>query len=90
MAGTKAGATLSPFTLYTEEAGKELDKPLSAPSINGFDEEVEHFVECIVDGKEPISSAEQGVMLMQMLDGIYESAEKGRSVPIADLSAATR
>ena len=89
VAGTKAGATLSPFTLYTEEDGKELDKPLSAPSINSFDEEVKHFVGCIVDGKEPISSAEQGIMLMQMLDGIYESAEKGRSVPIADLSAAT-
>lgn len=31
----------------------------------------------------------QGIMLMQMLDGIYESAQKGRSVPIADLSVAT-
>ena len=89
VSGTKAGATLSPFTLYTEEDGKELDKPLNALSINSFDEEVKHFVGCIVDGKEPISSADQGIMLMQMLDGIYESAQKGRSVPIADLSIAT-
>ena len=86
VAGTKAGATLNPFTLYTEEDGKEVDKPLNAPRINGFDEEVKHFVGCIVDGKAPISSAEQGIMLMQMLDGIYESAEKGQSVRIADLS----
>lgn len=90
IAGTKAGASLSPFTLYTEEDGQELDKSLDAPSINGFDEEVKHFVGCIVDKKVPISSAEQGIMLMQMLDGIYESAQKGRSVPIADLSVATR
>ena len=90
IAGTKAGASLSPFTLYTEEDGQELDKSLDAPSINGFDEEVKHFVGCIVDEKVPISSAEQGIMLMQMLDGIYESARKGRSVPIADLSIATR
>ena len=89
VAGTKAGATLSPFTLYTEEDGRELDKPLDAPSINSFDEEVKHFVGCIIDGTEPISSAQQGIMLMQMLDGIYESAQKGRSVPIADLSVAT-
>ena len=88
IAGTKAGATLNPFTLYTEKDGKEVDKPLDAPSINGFDEEVKHFVGCIVDGKTPISSAEQGIMLMQMLDGIYESAEEGRSVSIADLSTA--
>ena len=90
IAGTKAGASLSPFTLYTEEDGQELDKSLDAPSINGFDEEVKHFVGCIVNEKVPISSAEQGIMLMQMLDGIYESAQKGRSVPIADLSIATR
>ncbi len=86
VAGTKAGATLNPFTLYTEVDGKEVDKPLHAPRINGFDEEVKHFVGCIVDDEEPISSAEQGIMLMQMLDGIYESAEKGQSVHIADLS----
>ena len=88
IAGTKAGATLNPFTLYTAEDGKELDKPLNAPRINGFDEEVKHFVGCIVDGEVPISSAEQGIMLMQMLDGIYESAAKGQSVSIADLSTA--
>lgn len=112
IAGTKAGATLNPFTLYTEgffgsvlsffksvgatfnsfifyrkEDGKEVDKPFDAPLINGFDEVVKHFVECIMERKEPISSAEQGVMLMQMLDGIYESAEKGQSVSIADLGA---
>ncbi len=85
IAGTKAGATLNPFMLYTEEDGKELNKQLEAPSINGFDEEVKHFVGCIVDGTEPISSAEQGVMLMQMLDGIYESSEKGQSVHITEL-----
>ena len=87
VSGTKAGASLSPFTLYTEKDGKELDKPLEGASINSFDEEVKHFIGCIIDEKEPISSAEQGIMLMQMLDGIYESAQKGRSVPIADLSA---
>ena len=88
IAGTKAGATLNPFTLYTEENGKEVDKSLDAPSINGFDAEVKHFVECIVVGKVPISSAKQGIMLMQMLDGIYESSEKGRSVSIAALNTA--
>ena len=113
IAGTKAGATLNPFTLYTEgffgsvlsffqvrrsnlqllhlftgkRSGKEVARPFDAPLVNGFDEVVKHFVECIMERKEPISSAEQGVMLMQMLDGIYESAEKGQSVSIADLGA---
>ena len=85
VAGTKAGASLNPFTLYTEADGKQVDKSLEAASINGFDEEVKHFVACIVEGTEPISSAEQGIMLMQMLDGIYESAKIGRSVHITDV-----
>jgi hypothetical protein len=41
-----------------------------------------------VDGKVPISSAEQGIMLMQMLDGIYASSEQGQSVSITDLNTA--
>jgi len=85
IAGTKAGAVLNPFTLYTTEGREEVDRPLEAPSMNGFNEEVKHFVECIEEGKEPIASAEQGILLMQMLDGIYESAVKGRSVPITNL-----
>ncbi|MCG9129967.1 Gfo/Idh/MocA family oxidoreductase [Candidatus Poribacteria bacterium] len=85
IAGTKAGATLNPFTLYTEEDGKEVDKELQAPSIDSFDEEVKHFVESIVNGTDPISSGHQGVMLMQMLDGIYKSSEEGRSIKITDL-----
>jgi predicted dehydrogenase len=76
VAGTKAGAQLHPLTIYTEEDGKEVDKKPEVPSINGFDEEVKHFVDCILDGREPISSARQGVILMQMLDAIYASSEK--------------
>ncbi len=82
VAGTKAGASLNPFTLYTERNGKPLDKPLEAPSVNSFDEEVKHFVECIVEGNEPISSGTQGIILMQMLDGIYASSGKSASVRI--------
>lgn len=90
IAGTQAGATLNPFTLYTEEKGEPVDKPVEAPSIDGFREEVKHFVGCVIENQTPISSAAQGVMLMQMLDGIYESAEKGHSVTLSDLSTAVR
>ncbi len=82
VAGTQAGASLTPFMLYAQENSKEIDKPLEAPAVNSFDAEVEHFVECIAERKVPISSGKQGLILMQMLDGIYASAEKGTSVRI--------
>ena len=82
LAGTKGGAQLNPLTIYTEENGEEINKTPDAPSVNSFDEETKHFVDCILDGSEPISSASQGVTLMQMLDGIYESSEKKREVQL--------
>ena len=82
VAGTKGGAQLNPLTIYTEENGEEINKTPDVPSVNSFDEETKHFVDCILDGSEPISSARQGVTLMQMLDGIYESSEKKREVQL--------
>ena len=76
VAGTKAGAQLNPLTIYTEKKGREIETKLEVPPVNSFDQETRHFVDCILDGKEPISSAQQGVTLMQMLDGIYTSSNQ--------------
>lgn len=40
------------------------------------------FIRAIKEGDDPISSAAQGVMLMQMLDGARKSSELRRSVSI--------
>jgi predicted dehydrogenase len=82
IAGTKAGARLNPLTIYTEEDGTEIEKTPEIPSINSFDEEAKHFVDSILDGSTPISSARQGVTLMQMLDGIYQSSETGGAIDL--------
>jgi len=42
----------------------------------------DHFVECILEGKQPLPSAEHGVIVMKILDAIYESARTGREVAI--------
>jgi len=42
----------------------------------------EHFVECIIEGKQPEPSAEHGVIVMKILDAIYESARTGGEVKI--------
>ena len=72
IAGTEAGAKLDPLTIYKDDQ----DVTPEVPSINGFREEVKHFVDCILDNQIPIASAEQGVTLMKMLDAIYESSDK--------------
>lgn len=80
--GDKAGIKLEPLTIFKEENGSFVEITPHPAGKDGFDEEDKHFVDCILKKKTPISSAEEGVMLMQMLDGIYESARTGREVII--------
>jgi predicted dehydrogenase len=45
--------------------------------IAAFQQEIDHFIDCIGSGIEPISPVEDGVEIMKILCGIYESAAKG-------------
>jgi predicted dehydrogenase len=41
---------------------------------------MEHFVDCVLDDKEPMATGEQGLECMKILDAIYQSAEKGKEI----------
>lgn len=45
-----------------------------------FGAEIDHFVTCVLEGREPISPVQDGVEIMKMLCGVYESARLGREV----------
>lgn len=84
--GTKAGAKLSPVELYTDINGHMVNVEMATPVEISFDgmfcNEINHFVACILDGIPCMASAEDGVVLMQILDAIYRSAECGHEVII--------
>jgi len=48
--------------------------------VNTYVEEIKHFVKCIQEGTEPIPKGEEGVIDMQIIDAIYESARTGKEV----------
>ena len=87
MFGTKGGVKLSPdFELYTEInnylANVTLNKP-SALSFDGlFENEIDYFVESLINDRDLSSIAEDGCTLMKILDAIYESAETGKEAII--------
>ncbi|NLB56519.1 MAG: Gfo/Idh/MocA family oxidoreductase [Lentisphaerae bacterium] len=65
--------------VFTEEGGnlftKKLDKAVvSAPTSQ------REFIDNIVEKREPMATAGQGVKVMKILDGIYKSALTGREV----------
>lgn len=47
-----------------------------------FQNEINHFVDCILNKKECLCPVEDGVELMRILDAIYESAKTGHEVII--------
>ena len=85
--GTKAGAKLDPeLTIYNEMNGYMTNVTLSRSTALSFDglfaNEINHFVECVKTGAPCRNPAEDGVTLMKILDGIYESARTGHEVVI--------
>lgn len=85
--GTKSGAKIDPqIEFFTDMNGMLVDvKPQgnTALDFNGlFNREVAHFVDCVQNGTPCRSVAEDGVVLMRIIDAIYKSAETGSEVKL--------
>ncbi len=78
--GTKGGAELDPLRIYTDVHGTSVDIMPQCPNVSGHEMEIRHFIDCIINGKEPISTGEHGLEIVRILDAIYKSAETGREV----------
>lgn len=92
LCGTKGGAYVQPQDsklplMLTQEKHRSIvnyEPRFPGPNnINTHHAEMKAFVECIRDGKEPLVTGEHGLMVAQIIDAIYESAEAGREVPIS-------
>lgn len=78
--GTKGGANLDPLTLYGEDQNYLVDTKPKVDSENPFDNEIRHFIDCVIEKKQPISTAEDGLLIQSILNGIYESAKQGKEI----------
>jgi len=78
--GDKGGAEMMPTKIFTEMAGKYVEIVPRIEKVNSYLEELKHFVQCIKDGTPPIPKGEEGVIDMQIIDAIYESARTGKEV----------
>jgi predicted dehydrogenase len=88
--GTRAGAEIHDKRLILRKGNtpKVIVKEIKAKRPKGKNNlvlQTEHFCDCLLNGKEVQNTAEQAVMLMQMLDAVRKSAETGRSVSMKQL-----
>lgn len=83
--GTKGGACLNPeLEIYTEIYDYLADVTLDAKTALSFDglfeNEINHFISCVKGETKCISTAKDGIEIMEILDAIYESARLGHEV----------
>ena len=76
---TPTGATL--YRGFSPK-GDAKAAPLKPPRVVGHASLMRHFRECISGKSQPSVGASEGVVLMQMIDAMYRSAETGKSVEV--------
>lgn len=84
--GTKAGLDISSddIKIYGEYNDFLTDFDIKTSNYKGggdlFDNEINHFIDCVANGAECKSKAEDGIEIMKILDAIYLSAKTGHEV----------
>ena len=86
--GSKGGMKLDPeLEIYSEQNGYLTNITLNKPTALSFDglfeKEINYFVNSLINDVNLDSIAEDGVMIMKILDAIYESAKTKKEVQIA-------
>jgi predicted dehydrogenase len=77
--GNSAGLDLEQMMIYSTE-NEEVNIPINYEKTDAYFEEMKHFIECIENNFEPITSPHQMLELQRMLDMIQISSQEQRLV----------
>lgn len=86
--GTKGWVGMEPATPYEGHqmwrrvAGKTEQIVLPPPAKTQFVGQLDHMAECVMSGREPIVSGEEGLRDMRLIEAIYRSAREGRAIKL--------
>ena len=84
--GENGGAEIEPeLAMVTEKNNTILNitpqiDNLSFDFEGAFSNEINHFVDCCIEGKETIAPVADGVQVMKILNAVYESSTTGKEV----------
>ena len=78
--GTEGGAQTSPLTITQERHGSVFSFEPKVPNKdrNSYHAEIKDFVACCKEGRAPLVTGAQGLMVAQIMDAIYKSSDEGR------------
>lgn len=79
--GSEGGAEIFPLKIFQEKHNTLVDlTPVYLPEIDGHQREISQFVDCCLEGVQPLCTPEQGLIIQRIVNAIYESADTGRAV----------
>ncbi|HPP67381.1 MAG TPA: Gfo/Idh/MocA family oxidoreductase, partial [bacterium] len=83
--GTKYGAQYwteaqPPFKIYGDLNGLSTDTTATFPVVDVYQAEIEHFVNCVRNNTQPITTPKEILTVVKIIENIYKSAETGRVV----------
>ena len=81
--GAKGGVSLDPLRIYGTAHRVLTTTEPAAGMGSPHEREIGHFLDCIRSGRQPLSTAEQGLQVVRMLSAISESSLCGREVALA-------
>ena len=85
--GERGAAQLTPLRIHKEmhdnlvNVTPAMDSPRNVYK-QSYAAEIEHFIDCIRRRGKPVSSGEDGLYLMRVVDALYASADAGQEVPL--------
>lgn len=82
MLGTSGSIELDVENSTISWSNREHTERIGVEASLGFVEEVEHFLECVRDGREPRTSGRQQVDAVQVVKCVYESLERGEPIAV--------
>jgi len=83
--GDQGGADVFPLKIYQEKHDTLIDiTPSHLPKKGWHELQLERFVDACLEGTTPLSTGMQGVYLQKIINGLYESAEKGEAIKISE------
>jgi predicted dehydrogenase len=85
--GTKGGLKLDPFTYYTKQDQNQVAIKTDLRIRWGMNMRllIEDFTRACLEDKTPKTPGEDGLKVMQVINGAYESSKLGREVQVSEL-----
>ena len=85
--GDSGWIDLEPATSYSGHAmrvrrgrSEERVTPPPGPGVNQFAAQLDHLSECVITGREPIVTGDEGLRDLRLIEAIYQSALQGRTI----------